>query len=181
MNIDSSQSLGFINSSVSKQKKTEIDEEIETLEALFSHNRDIINFETNQLKKRVAVYKEPDSVKILDTKIDRERTYIQNSIIQMELNQIAESITRVTHAKKIMNDHTFRKNSFAEMVLEKYGPPIVRKTRNMEKQVEGKKRSPSKKNSSSSSPTKENLDVSKDNLGESNRPALLMRQIHSQT
>ena len=86
MNIDSSQSLGFINSSVSKQKKTEIDEEIETLEALFSHNRDIINFETNQLKKRVAVYKEPDSVKILDTKIDKERTYIQNSIIQMELN-----------------------------------------------------------------------------------------------
>jgi hypothetical protein len=46
----------------------------------------------------------------------------------MELNQIAESITRVTHAKKIVNS---RKNSFAEMVLEKYGPPIVRKTRNM--------------------------------------------------
>lgn len=76
-------SIGFINSNVftSKKKKSPIDEEIATLENLYKHNRDIINFETNQLKKRIAINKEPESVKILETKIDKERTYIQNSII----------------------------------------------------------------------------------------------------
>lgn len=48
----------------------------------------------------------------------------------MELKQIAESITRVTHAKKIQAKSQ-EKNSFAQMVFEKFGPPIVRTTRGM--------------------------------------------------
>ena len=46
------------------------------------------------------------------------------------MKQIAESITRVTHAKKISAE-VERKSKFAKMVLEKYGPPTVRKTRHM--------------------------------------------------
>ena len=50
--------------------------------------------------------------------------------IKIEIKQIAESITRVTHAKKI-SESPERKSSYADMVLEKYGPPIARKTRHM--------------------------------------------------
>ena len=41
-------------------------------------------------------------MRILQTKIVKEREYLQNQIIKMEIKQIAESITRVTHAKKIV-------------------------------------------------------------------------------
>jgi hypothetical protein len=49
----------------------------------------------------------------------------------MDLKQIAESITRVTHAKKIQGSPVKQKSSFAQMVLDKFGPPIVRTTRGM--------------------------------------------------
>ena len=64
----------------------------------------------------------------------------------------------MTHAKKIVGSSERRKNSFAEMVLEKYGPPIVRKTRNMAQQngtVESKKDETSRKDSQSASTQKE--------------------------
>lgn len=100
----------------------------------------------------------------------------------MELNQIAESITRVTHAKKIINQPDRRKNSFAEMVLEKYGPPIVRTTRNMVQQTskEGKKAAKRDSSSTSQSPVRDIIGpdnseklINRDSIGEANRPAML--------
>jgi hypothetical protein len=84
----------------------------------------------NQLKKKVIIHKEPESKRILEDQIHQERSYLQNQIIQIEMKQIAESITKVTHAKKISGDLE-RKSLFQEMVLEKYGAPTVRKTRHM--------------------------------------------------
>ena len=58
-----------------------------------------------------------------------------------------------------------RKSSFAEMVLEKYGPPIVRKTRHMmqadtKKATAGSnKKSPSKGENGADKVTKENVGV----------------------
>jgi len=112
------------------------------------------------MKKRVAGNQEPSSVGILENQIDQERTYLQNQIITIELKQIAESITRVTHAKKI----SAQKSTFADMVYERYGPPIVRKTRNMASQkVETGKL------------LQEDKEPSRDNVGLLNRPLLLKR------
>lgn len=82
----------------------------------------------------------------------------------MELKQIAESITRVTHAKKIQQD----KSSFAQMVLSKFGPPIVRTTRGM-----------------ASDNTKvvlndKNAKISKDNIGLMNRPLTLVESLENE-
>ena len=94
---------------------------------------------------------------------------------------MAESITRVTHAKKIINQPDRRKNSFAEMVLEKYGPPIVRTTRNMvQTSKEGKKAAKRDLSSTSQSPVRditgpdnsEKL-INRDSIGKANRPAML--------
>lgn len=53
------------------------------------------------LRKNIQGSKEPPSTQILQDKSHKEREYLQKLIIQMEIKQIAESITRVTHAKKI--------------------------------------------------------------------------------
>lgn len=151
----------------------------------------------NQLKKKTVTHSEPESVQILDTQIEQERIYLQNQIIQIEMKQIAESITRVTHAKKISAE-TERKSSFAEMVLEKYGPPIVRKTRHMLQKQNG----PSRRKSTSpkakplglmSTPSvvesdsidedggmmiDQSLKLTKDNVGLNNRPLLLVKQMY---
>ena len=37
------------------------------------------------LKKKIVSFKEPESVQILQSKIDKEREYIQKQIIQMEI------------------------------------------------------------------------------------------------
>ena len=58
----------------------------------------------NVLKKRVVSHREPESAGILNDKIYQEREYLQTEIIAMESRQIAESITRVTHAKQITGD-----------------------------------------------------------------------------
>jgi len=48
----------------------------------------------------------------------------------MESKQIAESIARVTHAKKIPAEASQSK-AFAQKVLDRFGPPVARTTRNM--------------------------------------------------
>ena len=35
-----------------------------------------INYDTNQLKNKIANYKEPEALQILESKIDKERTYL---------------------------------------------------------------------------------------------------------
>lgn len=166
-----------------------IDQELETLEQIYKETQDKIAFDMKQLQKKVVAHTEPEAVRILDTQIEQERIYLQNQIIQIEMKQIAESITRVTHAKKISAD-TERKSSFAEMVLEKYGPPIVRKTRHMAQKVTdpSKKRSLSPKSKplglqSSQSNGYESIDsdiqmnLNRDNVGFNNRPLLLVKQL----
>lgn len=111
-------------------REASIDEELEELERIYEETQQRIKFDMSQLKKKVVAHKEPPAVSILESLISQERTYLQNQIIQIEMKQIAESITRVTHAKKV-SATVERKQSFADMVLEKYGPPIVRKTRQM--------------------------------------------------
>lgn len=134
-------------------------------------------------------YKEPEAITVLEQKIHQERVYLQNQIIQIEMKQIAESITRVTHARKMTHKHL----SHQEMVLEKYGPPIVRKTRHMASQshsIAGKKSAIDRRQGSQMSPeflrsqsqgpekrSLENQTISKDNIGALNRPLLLIRQL----
>jgi hypothetical protein len=118
------------NQAASRRKPTEpsLDNEIESLMKVYENTQKEIRKDLKALGKNVSSYTEPEAVNILDTKIDHERIYLANIIIENEMKQIAESITRVTHAKKISND-SLRKSAFAQ----KYGPPLARKTRNMNK------------------------------------------------
>lgn len=54
------------------------------------------------------------SVQILRQKNDKEKEYLQKTIIQMELKQLAESIAMITHKKKIrridIEEHSNIKN-----------------------------------------------------------------------
>jgi hypothetical protein len=75
----------------------------------------------------------------------------------MELKQIAESITRVTHAKKIQSD----KSTFA---YNKFGPPIVRTTRGMV-------------NDNTKVVFNETKKVTKDSIGYMNRPLVLVESL----
>lgn len=99
------------------------------------------------------------------------------------MKQIAESITRVTHARKVTQDLE-RKQSFAEMVLEKYGPPIVRKTRQMASNTIGKKSVGAVPNKSTptqsvnqESEQSKKSDVNKENVGFINRPLILVKSL----
>lgn len=44
---------------------------------------------------------EPDSIKILHSKNEKEKEYLQRTIIMMELKQLAESITMISYRKKL--------------------------------------------------------------------------------
>jgi len=66
-------------------REATIDEEIAKLEEIYSFTQDQISFDLNQLKKKIVSFKEPESVQILQSKIDKEREYIQKQIIQMEI------------------------------------------------------------------------------------------------
>lgn len=46
-------------------------------------------------------YQEPSSVKILETKVEKEKLYLQRTIIQMELKQLAESLGLITHKRRL--------------------------------------------------------------------------------
>ena len=48
----------------------------------------------------MLTYQEPESVRILKSKIDKEREYLQRTIIMMELKQFAESIALISDRRK---------------------------------------------------------------------------------
>ena len=52
------------------------------------------------LRRNVLNYNDPDSVRILKNKIDKEREYLQRTIIMMELKQFAESIALISDRRK---------------------------------------------------------------------------------
>ena len=56
-----------------------------------------------QLKQRLSgpEAREPESIKILKTKNEKEKEYLQRTIIMMELKQLAESITMIAYKKKL--------------------------------------------------------------------------------
>lgn len=51
--------------------------------------------------KAYAEVVEPESVRILKSKNDKEKEYLQRTIVMMELKQIAESITMVVGRKRM--------------------------------------------------------------------------------
>jgi hypothetical protein len=53
------------------------------------------------LKRNLINYDEPESVMILRYKIDKEREYLQKTIIMMELKQLAESISMIAFRKRV--------------------------------------------------------------------------------
>ena len=53
------------------------------------------------LRERVAGAKEPESVVVLKSKNDKEREYLQRTIVMMELKQLAESITMLKYKKRL--------------------------------------------------------------------------------
>lgn len=63
----------------------------------------------NLLYQRHVVegYEEPESVEILRKKSDKEREYLQKTIILMELKQLAESIQMVGYRRKIRGSPSF--------------------------------------------------------------------------
>ena len=63
------------------------------------------------LKQKIGRDNETEAERILEQNIENERSYMQNQIIQIEMKQIAESITRVTHAKKLAVDPSVRKQT----------------------------------------------------------------------
>jgi hypothetical protein len=54
-----------------------------------------------KLEYRLSHYEDPESVKILQTKTEKEKEYLQRTIILMELKQIAESITMIAFRKTL--------------------------------------------------------------------------------
>ncbi len=53
------------------------------------------------LKYSILEYEEEESLRILREKYDKEKEYLQSTIIMMELKQLAESIQIITHRQKI--------------------------------------------------------------------------------
>ena len=54
-------------------QEASLDQELENLEKIHAKTQDQLHFDLNQLKKKIVIYKEPDSVRTLETKIDKER------------------------------------------------------------------------------------------------------------
>jgi len=52
------------------------------------------------LKRNILHYDEPESVIILREKVDKEREYLQKTIIMMELKQLAESISMIVFKRR---------------------------------------------------------------------------------
>lgn len=92
------------NTNLVSDKEVTLDQELKDLEEIYRSTTSQLVQDINLLKKKVSNHKEPDSAGILNQKIYQEREYLQTEIISMENKQIAESIARVTHAKKIPGD-----------------------------------------------------------------------------
>ena len=57
-------------------RETTLEEELNNLEQIYFETKESINYDTNQLKNKIANYKEPEALQILESKIDKERTYL---------------------------------------------------------------------------------------------------------
>jgi hypothetical protein len=77
------------------------------------------------LRRRVIDYEEPESVITLKMKNEKEKEYLQRTIIMMELKQLAESISMITHQGKLKMDiqaYTFKNRPllWEERIKRKY-------------------------------------------------------------
>jgi hypothetical protein len=52
------------------------------------------------LKQKVKNYHEPEAYKILESKIKKEKEYISEEIIQMEIKQIAKALIELPMLRK---------------------------------------------------------------------------------
>jgi len=75
-----------------EHEQINLEEELNRLEAIHAATKKELEVDMASLKQKVEVHQEPDSVLVLENKIGKEREYVQNQIIEMEIKQIAESI-----------------------------------------------------------------------------------------
>lgn len=78
-----------------------VDAEIEDLEALLTQTTGELRTGLGNLLKKIDKFQAPQSEVLLERRAADERAYISHQIILLEVKQIAESITRVTHVKRI--------------------------------------------------------------------------------
>ena len=94
--------LGFVEELASANPSLmSVDTEIEDLEALLTQTTGELRTGLADLLKKIDKYEAPQSETLLEKRVDDERAYISHQIILLELKQIAESITRVTHVKRV--------------------------------------------------------------------------------
>ena len=65
------------NSETANLKEVSIDDEIKNLECIYASTQSQLKNDFNLLQSNIVNYKEPESINILDRKIDKEREYIQ--------------------------------------------------------------------------------------------------------
>ena len=95
-------SLGFVEElATANPSLMSVDGEIEDLEALLTQTTGELRTGLADLLKKIDKFEAPQSERLLEQRVDDERAYISHQIILLELKQIAESITRVTHVKRI--------------------------------------------------------------------------------
>ena len=87
--------------SLEKKPRISIDEELERLQKEYLKQKKLSLKGLNTLTQNVEFYEEPESVVTLEQKNDKEIKYLQKTIIQMELKQLAESIAMVTQKKRL--------------------------------------------------------------------------------
>ena len=75
------------------EEEVPLEDELDNLIEIHKETTREIHTGLSELRKNIEVYQEPEAVTVLEKKIDKEREYIQNQIINMEIKQIAESIT----------------------------------------------------------------------------------------
>ncbi|CDW86779.1 UNKNOWN [Stylonychia lemnae] len=84
--------------------KISIDEELAKLQGEYEESNKEARMNLKRLRKAIQKYEDPDSVVILRERIDNEREYLQRTIIQMELKQLAESISMISFKKRIRQE-----------------------------------------------------------------------------
>lgn len=81
--------------------ETLVDEELRRLLAEYKRVQRETAEGLQTLRERVERAKEPESVVVLKSKNDKEREYLQRTIVMMELKQLAESITMLKYKKPL--------------------------------------------------------------------------------
>jgi hypothetical protein len=75
--------------------------ELRKLYAEYYRVKSELSEELKKLRDTVEHGEEPRSVQILKSKNDKEKEYLQRTIVMMELKQLAESITELKYKKKL--------------------------------------------------------------------------------